>query len=102
MARVGIPHLPRGASTAFEKELVRSLDTILRNHAQAINQNASGRLSSWTASSDVAPTAPGSPGDTVRNTNPAVIGTEGSRYIVDGWRFGDDDTWHEITHLTDE
>jgi hypothetical protein len=101
MSTVKMPYLPRGAQTPFEKELVRVLQEHLTNHARAINQNARGRFSAWKASSDVEPELPGSPGDTVRNTNPAVLGAVGSQYVIDGWRYGDDDLWHEISHLTD-
>jgi hypothetical protein len=100
MGTVRKPRLPTG-TTPFEKELVRVLTRTLEEFARAINQSATGKLSAWTASSDTAPTLPGKPGDTIRNTNPTVLGTEGSQYIIDGWRCGDDGLWHEISHLTD-
>lgn len=94
------PRLPTNAATPFERELVRVLQAILNDHARAINQGATGKIA-WTSAAAAIPSAPGSVGDTVRNTAATVLGTVGSQYIIDGWRFGDDDTWHEISHLTD-
>ena len=101
MGAVTDPRLPTNPATPFERELLRALQIILREHAQAINQIASGKLAAWSAASDTAPTAAGSIGDTVRNSNPTVLGLPGSQYVIDGWRYGDDETWHEISHLTD-
>lgn len=100
MSTVPTPMLPANAQTPFERDLVRALDKILRDHARAINEGATGKIA-WTAASSTAPTQPGSKGDTVRNLNPTVQGSVGSQYIVDGWRYADDGTWHEISHLTD-
>lgn len=100
MSTVPEPRLPSNPQTPFERDLVRALDIILRDHARAINLGGAGKIA-WTSASDTAPTAAGSKGDTVRNLTPTVLGTEGSQYIIDGWRYGDDDLWHEISHLTD-
>lgn len=101
MGVVRLPRLPDGA-TPFERELVRVLTEILTAHAQAINQSATGQLSALSAVSDIKPTHEGSPGDTVRNSATTVLGSPGSEYIIDGWRWGAaDSVWHEISHLTD-
>jgi len=101
MGTVSEPRLPTNPTTPFEQELLRVTQIILRDHAQAINQAATGRLSAWSASASTKPVMPGSIGDTVRNTNTTVLGSVGSQYIIDGWRYGDDNVWHEISHLTD-
>lgn len=42
-------------------------------------------------------------GDVIRNTNPSVLGTAGSRYVISGWvctTQGDPGTWSEMRTLT--
>ena len=42
-------------------------------------------------------------GDTIRNTNPSVLGTAGSKYVISGWvctTAGDPGTWSEQRTLT--
>jgi len=101
MGTVKATRLPTNPATPFERELLRTVGIILREHELAINQSATGKLSAWSAASATIPTLPGSIGDTVRNTNTTVLGSIGSQYIIDGWRYGDDNVWHEISHLTD-
>lgn len=101
MGALQIPRLPKG-TTPFERELVRTLEIALSDMVRSINQSATGQLAAWSSVSDTKPTHVGSPGDTVRNTNNEPLGSLGSTYMVDGWRWSStDNLWHEISHLTD-
>lgn len=58
----------------------------MKEHANAINGLAEGRIS---ASYNAQPTVPTSGqyavGDFVKNSAPSELGSPGSRYVIDGW-----------------
>jgi len=100
MATVPPLRLPRNPETAFDRDLVRSLDDALGSVVQQVNAAAQGRFSAMSATSATAPTIPGQTGDFIENSSKEVLGTSGSQYIVLGWRYVED-AWREITELTD-
>lgn len=103
MGSVPTPRLPTASPDPHVKELVRVLSGILADHAQALNQLASGKFSQYAAKSATKPTITqgASPGDFVVNTEQAVLGTFGSQYITRGWIYLSDGLWHDINDLTD-
>jgi len=66
--------------------LVRRLADLQRENAELINALAEGRVAG-SVNAAPAPPATGSfaPGDFVRNSTPAELGTAGSKYVVEGW-----------------
>ena len=58
----------------------------IREHAQQVNLMAEGRISAnYTAMPSVPTTGTYAPGDFVRNSAPAELGTSGSKYVIFGW-----------------
>lgn len=63
----------------------------LREHARQVNLLADGRLSAINNAQPAMPTAGEyAPGDFVRNSAPAELGSPGSKYVVFGWMCIDD------------
>ena len=76
----------------------------LREHANAVNSLAEGRLAGAYNAQTAAPTTgTHAKGDQVRNSNPAEAGAVSSKYVVIGWICtvgGTPGTWLEMRTLT--
>jgi len=63
-----------------------NMERELREHAQQVNLLTEGRISAnYTAVPSVPTTGTYAPGDFVRNSAPAELGTSGSKYVIFGW-----------------
>jgi len=75
-----------------------------RDVAQQVNALSEGRLVAFYTSLPAAPTVgTWSKGDFVLNSNPAELGTAGSKYLIHGWRCsasGTPGTWLQCRFLT--
>lgn len=85
-------------------DLVRQLDALWRNVAQQVNQLSEGQINAATNAATAAPTT-GTyvVGDYVRNAAPAILGTAGARYTIQGWCCvvaGTPGTWAACRSLT--
>lgn len=78
--------LPTNPDTVYAKDLNRALAPILRNIANKVNALAGGNAAAVDNAVVAAPTTgTWAAGDFVKNSAPAVLGTAGSRYVVEGW-----------------
>lgn len=58
----------------------------IREHALQVNLMAEGRIAAnYNAIPSVPTTGTYAPGDFVRNSAPAELGTSGSKYVIFGW-----------------
>lgn len=84
--------------------LVRQLDSVLRAIGLQVNQLSEGRMVARYNAATAAPTTGShAQGDFVPNSAPSVLGTAGSRYVIDGWTCtvaGDPGTWVQRRSLT--
>lgn len=70
------------ADPALARDLVREL----KEHAQAVNAMAEGRLAAtYNAQTAVPTTGSYAQGDVVRNSAPSELGSGGSKYVIYGW-----------------
>lgn len=75
--------LPQGNDIAALK---RRLIELQRENAMLVNALASGQISGSVNAASAAPsTGTYTPGDFVRNSAPAELGTAGSKYVIEGW-----------------
>jgi hypothetical protein len=66
--------------------LLRRLAELQRENAALVNALAEGRIVGSVNAAPAAPTTGAyTPGDFVRNSAPAELGTAGSRFVVEGW-----------------
>lgn len=88
--------LPQNSTSAFERELVTSLERTLREQAEALNALSAGLLAGVRTASS-APTWSATPGDVVRH-NEAYMGTnvDGSKYVVYGWIYTVNAGWKQL------
>lgn len=86
--------------------LRRQLNDLLLDIITQVNQLTEGQVVAVTNATTAAPTGTAQPynlGDFVLNSNPAELGTAGSKYIIHGWRCtvaGSPGTWVPCRFLT--
>jgi len=77
-----LPRIPEGGL-----ELNRRLSELFRAHSETINALSEGKASARYQARDTMPTTGTyAKGDYVDNSDPAKLGTAGSRYVVYGWK----------------
>lgn len=75
--------LPQNGDMA---SLLRRLGEIQRETAALVNALAEGRMAGTVNAANAKPTTGTyAPGDIVRNSAPAELGTAGSKYVLNGW-----------------
>lgn len=91
------PPLPSGSDL---RALTVQVQTLMRQVAQQVNGLTDGRMSAFTTAMPSVPTTgTWSAGDKVKNSNVAVLGPDGAKYVVDGWLCvvgGEPGTWVEL------
>lgn len=92
-------------SQRVSKEYLRStFFDLMRDIETKVNNLAEGRLAGRHNAQTAAPTTGvNAQGDFVPNSNPSVLGSPGSRYVITGWICtvaGEPGTWVECRTLT--
>lgn len=101
--RVPEPILPRNPDTAYLRELVFALTAYLRRLSAKTNAIGAGSISGYEAATAAPTTGTYARGDFILNSQPAELGSAGSKYIVHGFRCvsgGTPGTWVEVRTLT--
>lgn len=86
--------------------LVRQLTSEWRSMATQLNQMSEGVAASRTNAMAAPPTGTAvnyAVGDIIQNIAPSVLGTAGSRYVIQGWQCvaaGSPGTWVQMRYLT--
>lgn len=85
-------------------ELIKALTQLLPMFARQVNAVSEGRVSGYYNAVPAAPTTgKWQHGDYLKNTAPAELGAEGSKYVVKGWicvASGEPGTWVEDRGVT--
>lgn len=80
------PLLPLRPESEFDTRLYQALNKVIREHAQKVNQVASGQSTGYDNQSTAVPSAGSwAIGDFVKKSNPVVAGGGGSQYVITGW-----------------
>lgn len=94
---------PQGQG-AYLGRLVASLHDWIRSAGRKVNDLADGRISARDSAATAAPTGGEyARGDFITNSEPAELGSAGSKYVVLGWvctASGNPGTWLECRALT--
>lgn len=85
-------------------QLKQRLTQLLRETATQVNAVSEGRLSGAYNAATAAPTTgTWAQGDFLRNSQPAELGTAGSKYVIFAWQCiagGTPGTWVQLRYLT--
>lgn len=99
-----LPDNPYLSATAGLPALVRQIDNLWRQLAQQVNQLSEGQVvAAYNAATAAPTTGTYARGDFIRNSEPAELGTAGSRYVITGWVCtvsGTPGTWVQARALT--
>ncbi len=95
---------PNNPESDYDRRLYQVLYKWSKDVAVKVNQIADGEFAGFDLTGTAAPTT-GTyrQGDQIKNSNPTVLGTAGSRYVIVGWicvASGSPGTWAEMRTLT--